>query len=67
MLEERGFHSVRSEEILDMVRANGALEAVGKRSRRFARQARRCLEGFPDSIYKDALHSLPDIIVERKS
>ena len=67
VLEERAFHSVRFEEILDLVRASGALGAAGKRAGQFAEQARRCLEGLPDSIYRDALRSLPDFIIERQS
>jgi octaprenyl-diphosphate synthase len=65
VLEERGSRSVRFEEILDLVRTNGALGAARERAHQFAEQARRCLEGFPDSVYKDALRSLPDLITER--
>jgi octaprenyl-diphosphate synthase len=67
VLEERGFHSVRSEEVLNLVRANGTLGAARERARPFAEWARRGLEGFPNSVYKDALRSLPDFIIARES
>ena len=67
VLDGRGFHSVRSEKILNLVRASGALGTVRERARQFAEQARRRLEGFPDSIYQHALRSLPDFIIARQS
>ena len=60
VLEECGFHSVRFEDVLNLVRANGTLRAAPER-------ARRGLEGFPDGVYKDALRSLPDFIIAHES
>ena len=67
VLDELGFHSVWFEEVFDLVRASGTLGTVRERARQFAEQARRCLEAFPDSIYRDALRSLPDFIIARES
>jgi octaprenyl-diphosphate synthase len=67
VLEEGGFHSVRFEEILEMIHRNGTLRAARDRAKRFADAAKASLDGFPDSLYKDALRSLADFIVERDS
>jgi len=67
VLEEGGFHSVRFEEILEIVQRNGTLRAARDLAQRFAEAAKTSLEGFPDSQYKDALRSLADFIVERES
>jgi len=67
VLEERGFHSVQFDEILELIERYGALRAAREKAREFAEQARSSLDGFPDSPYRGALRSLPDFIVERES
>ena len=67
VLEERGFHSVRFEEIQGLIERHGALRAARGKAQQFADLATSCLDGLPDSQYKDALRSLPDFIVERES
>jgi len=67
VLEEGGFHSVCFEEILEIVQRNGTLRTTRDRARRFAEEAKTRLNGFSDSQYKDALHSLADFIIERES
>jgi len=67
VLEERGFHSVRFEEILEIVHRRGTLRAARDKAQHFADLATRCLAGFPDTQYKDALRSLAEFIVERES
>ncbi len=67
VLEERGFHSVRFEEIQDLIERHDALRAARGKAQQFADLATSCLDGLPDSQYKDALRSLPDFIVERES
>lgn len=67
VFEERGFHSVRLEEILEMVERRGTLRAARDKARHFADLAIGCLAGFPDSQYKDALRSLAEFVVERES
>jgi octaprenyl-diphosphate synthase len=67
VLEERGFHSVRFQEIRELIERHDTLRAVREEARRFADLAASSIEGFPDSRYKDALRSLPDFIVERES
>jgi geranylgeranyl pyrophosphate synthase len=67
VLEERGFHSVKFSEILELVNRYQTLRAARRKAQDFAEKAMQCLEGFPDSPYKDALRSLPDFILERES
>jgi octaprenyl-diphosphate synthase len=67
VFEERGFHSVRFGEILEMVKGHGTLRAAREKAQHFADLAARCLAGFPDSQHKDALRSLSEFIVERES
>jgi octaprenyl-diphosphate synthase len=66
-LEEGGFHSVRFAEILELVEHYGTLRAAREKAQDFSDKARSFLEGFPNSPFKDALHSLPDFILERES
>jgi octaprenyl-diphosphate synthase len=67
VLEEGGFQSVSFEEILELIERYQTLQAARERAQDFAEKARGFLEGFPASPYKDALLSLPDLIVERES
>jgi len=67
VLEEGGFQSVKFSEILELIERYQTLRAARDKARDFAEKAKRCLEDFPDSPYKDALRSLPDFIVERES
>jgi len=67
VLEEGGYHSVSFSEILDLIRRYKTLEATRERAQDFAEKAKHCLDGFPNSLYKDALRSVPDFIVERES
>ena len=67
VLEEGGFQSVQFAEILDLIDHYGTLQAAREKAQDFSDKARGFLEGFPDSPYKDALHSLPDFILERES
>jgi octaprenyl-diphosphate synthase len=67
VFEEGGFHSVPFSEIMELEKRSGGLLAAREKARTFAEKAKNCLTVFPDSLYKDALLSLPDFIVERES
>ena len=67
IFEDGGFQNVAFAEILELVERYGALETARNKAKEFAEEAKRCLDGFPDSIYKEALISLPDFIVARES
>jgi len=67
VLEEGGFQSPEFAEILDLIDHYGTLNATREKAQDFSDEARSFLEGYPHSPYKDALHSLPDFILERES
>ena len=65
---ERGeFPDALFAEILELAKQSGALEAARAKALALAQEAKRRLEEFPESPYKDALLSLPDFIIERES
>ena len=66
VLEVGGFQSAQFAEILDLIDHYGALQAAREKAQDFSDKARSFLEGYPNSPYKDALHSLPDFILERE-
>jgi octaprenyl-diphosphate synthase len=65
VLQEGGFQPAQFAEILDLIDHYGTLKATREKAQDFAVKARSFLDGYPDSPYKDALHSLPDFILER--
>jgi octaprenyl-diphosphate synthase len=66
VLEEGGFSSRRFSEILDLIDRYDTLRAAREKAQEFAEKAKRCLETFPDTPYKDALRSLPDFMLDRE-
>jgi octaprenyl-diphosphate synthase len=66
VFEEGGFNSLRFSEILDLIDRYDTLRAAREKAQEFAQKAKRCLETFPDSPYKDALRSLPDFMLDRE-
>jgi octaprenyl-diphosphate synthase len=67
IFEDGGFEHVAFAEILVLAERYGALQAARDKAKDFAEEAKRCLDVFPESIYKDALMSLPDFIIARES
>ena len=67
VLEERGFLSVRPEQITQLVRGTGALDRAAKLAREYACRAKESLEILPDTEYRRALLAVPDFILERNS
>jgi octaprenyl-diphosphate synthase len=67
VFEEDGFRSVPFSEIMDLQNRYGGLIAAREKASSYVEKAKGCLAMFPDSLYKDALLSLPDFIVERES
>ena len=65
VVEDRGFERVSREEIVRLVREHGALDEARRLAERYAEQARRELDVFPPSPFRDALLSLPDFILAR--
>jgi octaprenyl-diphosphate synthase len=67
VLEERGFHSVRPEQITELVRETGALDRSRQLAREYARSAKASLRNLPDSEFRRALLVVPDFILEREN
>jgi octaprenyl-diphosphate synthase len=67
VLEERGFESVRAEEISRLVRESGALDRSATQAREYAARAKVCLAALPDTEYRRALLAVPDFILERQN
>jgi octaprenyl-diphosphate synthase len=67
VLEEKGFQTVRPEEITALVRDSGSLERARDLARQYAAKAKLCLNGRGQSEYGRALLAIPDFILDRES
>ncbi|MGZ4836629.1 MAG: polyprenyl synthetase family protein [Terriglobales bacterium] len=66
VLDERAFHSVTHQQILDILTRYGSLDAALARAAQFADDARKAICSFPDSEIKRALLWVPDFVVSRE-
>jgi octaprenyl-diphosphate synthase len=78
VLAEKGFHSVRPEEITSLVQESGALDRARRLAHDYAARAKACINGQAyaapagaarsvDSEYHRALLTVPDFVLERES
>ncbi len=67
VLEERGFLSVRPEQITKLVKDTGALNRASSLARDYVKHSKAALEELPDSEYRRALLAVPDFILDRKN
>ena len=67
VLEERGFVSVRPEQITRLVRETGALDRAAKMAREYVVCAKDALSELPDTDYRRALLAVPDFILAREN
>jgi octaprenyl-diphosphate synthase len=67
VLEERGFVTVRPEQITKLVKDTGALRRASELARDYVSRAKVALEELPDTEYRRALLAVPDFILERKN
>ena len=67
VLQERGFISVRPEEITELVQRTGALERATQLARDYVARAKAALAEVPDSEYRRALLAVPDFILDREN
>jgi octaprenyl-diphosphate synthase len=65
VLEEKGFDTVRPEQITALVRETGALERTRVAAHDFASRAKACLNGNAASDFGRALRTVPDFILDR--
>jgi octaprenyl-diphosphate synthase len=66
IIRERGFISVKREDLLDLLIENGSLESARAEAHSYANEAAQCLSIFSPSQYRQALLSVPSFIVERE-
>ena len=66
IMEERAFHTVPWNELLDLLWRYETPLRVKEQANLYAQKARACLEGLPDSPHRRALATLPDFIVDRE-
>lgn len=67
VLEDRSFTRVSSQEILDLVHAQGTLEEVTEMAEGYAAEAKKELAVFPPSDAREALEFAPDFVLHRRS
>lgn len=67
VLREKGFTSVRPEEITSLVRDSGALEHSRRLASDYATRAKESLSALNDSEFRRALLAVPDFILDRES
>jgi octaprenyl-diphosphate synthase len=53
------------QEILDIVRSNGALEYTRHQAESFSRKAQMFLEDLPDSMHRESLYLIPEYVLHR--
>jgi octaprenyl-diphosphate synthase len=66
VMRERGFETVRREEVLHVIQEEGTLKRARAEALRFANEAIESLSIFPSSPFRQALLSVPRFIVERE-
>jgi octaprenyl-diphosphate synthase len=67
VLEERDFRSVGRQEILTLVEKHGGVSRTRSLAEQYARSATELLNGFPPSVYRDAIIEIPAFILNRSS
>ena len=67
VLLERDFRSVSPEEIVDSVRDADGVGRTRALAARYAARALGILENLPPSIYRDAISSIPEFILNRRA
>jgi octaprenyl-diphosphate synthase len=67
VLDEKGFQSVRPEEIAALVRDSGALDRTRRLAHEYAARAKACLNGRGETEYGRALCAVPDFILAREA
>jgi octaprenyl-diphosphate synthase len=67
LLEKKSLDSRTKAKIVDIIKADGALDYGYRKAAEFSRRAREAVAAFPESAYRDALGLLAEFIVDRES
>lgn len=65
ILKENTLSDSSTQEILNMVKSNGALEYTYKKAEEFALKSKELINVFPPSIYRDTLAMVSDFVLNR--
>lgn len=65
VVARQDFSSSNKKRIIEMVERHGTLEDCRALARQYARQAEESLRMFPDSVYREALVQIPQMIISR--
>ena len=66
VVERQDFSKRNKREIMRLIRAHDTVAEVKRTAERYAEEAKQSLEGFPDSVYREALLSIPDMVISRR-
>jgi octaprenyl-diphosphate synthase len=67
VLEDRDFRSVNRSEILSLVERSDAVNRTRMVAKSYASRATQMLGDFPPSVYRDAIMSIPEFILDRSA
>jgi octaprenyl-diphosphate synthase len=67
LLERKKLDRRSKKEILEIIKADGALDDGHRKAEEFSRRAREVVSGFPESTYREALSLLAEFILDRDS
>lgn len=65
LLREKELNTTSLEQILNIVRSNGALEYSKKKAQEYSFHSKSLIQKMPPSVYRDALSLFPDYILKR--
>lgn len=66
MVRSQDFSVTNKEKVLRLVQLYGTLRDTRKLAQEYAEEAKRCLFDFPDSIYREALLKVPELVISRE-
>jgi len=66
MLNSRNFKNEFQEEILNIIRSNGALDYSYQKAKEYAEKCKEIISHLPESVQRDALYQFSDFIITRR-
>lgn len=65
LIKNKKFRKESLQEILEIVKSNGALEYTYNKAKEFSLKSKEIISQFPQSVHRDALALMPEFILER--
>ena len=66
VVESQDFSRQNKREILRLINAYDTLAEVRTIAEKYASEAKQCIVDFPDSVYREALLSVPELVINRR-